>query len=163
MRTWAEIDLGALEENYRALRGLLPAGCRVLGVVKANAYGHGAVPAARRLEALGAEYLAAACLDEAAELREAGISAPILVLGPIPVEQAGEAAAQNVTATVCHWENARALSAAAVAAGRTLKIHLKADTGMSRLGLVCDHAHLSAAVEEMAAIPPCPAWRGRGW
>lgn len=162
MRTWAEIDLGALEENYRALRGLLPAGCRFLGVVKANAYGHGAVPAARRLEALGAEYLAAACLDEAAELREAGISAPILVLGPIPVEQAGEAAAQNVTATVCHWENARALSAAAVAAGRTLKIHLKADTGMSRLGLVCDHAHLSAAVEEMAAIAALPGLEVEG-
>ena len=80
-RTWAEIDLGALEHNYRTLRAMLPAGCRFLGVVKANAYGHGAIPVARRLEKLGADYLAVASLDEGAELRVAGITAPILVLG----------------------------------------------------------------------------------
>ena len=71
MRTWAEVDLSDLEHNYRALRGLLPRDCRFLGVVKANAYGHGAVPVAMRLEALGAEYLAVACLEEAGELRRA--------------------------------------------------------------------------------------------
>ncbi len=162
MRTWAEIDLGALEHNYRALRAMLPAGCRFLGVVKANAYGHGAVEAARRLERLGAEYLAVAGLDEAAELRAAGITSPILTLGPIPAEQAGEAAALNVTATVCHWESAKALSEAARAAGRTLKVHLKADTGMSRLGLVCDGEHTAAAVEEMAAIHALPGLEVEG-
>ena len=71
-RTWAEISLPNLEHNYRALRALLPEGCRFLGVVKADAYGHGAVPVARKLEELGAEYLAVACLAEARELREAG-------------------------------------------------------------------------------------------
>ena len=70
MRTWAEVDLSDLEHNYRALRGLLPRDCRFLGVVKANAYGHGAVPVAKRLEALGAEYLAVACLEEAGELEQ---------------------------------------------------------------------------------------------
>ena len=64
-RTWAEISLPNLEHNYRALRALLPEGCRFLGVVKADAYGHGAVPVARKLEELGAEYLAVACLAEA--------------------------------------------------------------------------------------------------
>ena len=69
-RTWAEIDLAALDHNYRALRACAP-DSRFLGVVKANAYGHGAVPVARRLEALGADYLAVACLNEAQELRRA--------------------------------------------------------------------------------------------
>ena len=67
-RTWAEIDLGRLARNYHALRGLTPPGCKFLGVVKANAYGHGAVPVAKKLEDLGADYLAVACLDEALEL-----------------------------------------------------------------------------------------------
>ena len=62
-RTWAEIDLGRLEHNYRALRAMLAPGCRFLGVVKADAYGHGALPVAQRLERLGCEYLAVACLD----------------------------------------------------------------------------------------------------
>ena len=80
-RTWAEISLPNLEHNYRALRAMLAPGCRFLGVVKANAYGHGAVRVAQKLEQLGAEYLAVACLGEAVELREAGIRAPILILG----------------------------------------------------------------------------------
>ena len=75
-RTWREISLANLEHNYRALRALLPQGCRFLGVVKANAYGNGAVPVAKRLEELGTEYLAVACVDEAAELREAGATRP---------------------------------------------------------------------------------------
>ena len=80
-RTWTEIDLSNLEHNYRALRPLLPQGCRFLGVVKADAYGHGAVQVARRLETLGAEYLAGACLDGALGLRQAGITTPKLILG----------------------------------------------------------------------------------
>ena len=83
-RTWAEISLPNLEHNYRALRALLPEGCRFLGVVKADAYGHGAVPVARKLEELRAEYLAVACLAEARELREAGVLTPILLLGYTP-------------------------------------------------------------------------------
>ena len=79
-RTWAEISLPNLEHNYRALRALLPEGCRFLGVVKADAYGHGAVPVARKLEELGAEYLAVACLAEARELREVDLMYPILTL-----------------------------------------------------------------------------------
>ena len=76
MRTWAEIDLGRLKHNYTALREQLAPGCRFVGVVKANAYGHGAVPVAQKLEEWGADYLAVACLEEAAELRQAGVRAP---------------------------------------------------------------------------------------
>ncbi len=148
-RTWAEIDLAALEHNYRALRACAP-GSRFLGVVKADAYGHGAVPVARRLTGLGADYLAVACLAEAAELREAGIRAPILVLGATPPELAAEAVALDVTQTVFTPELARALSEAAGAAGRRARIHLKADTGMSRLGVLSHDPERGA--QELAAL-----------
>ena len=134
MRTWAEIDLNALEHNYRALRANLEPGCRFVGVVKANAYGHGAVPIARRLEQLGAEYLAVACLAEAVELRQNGITAPILILGGTPAEFAGELVRYGLTQTLFALPTAEAYSQAAVAAGKNLKIHIKADTGMGRLG-----------------------------
>ena len=84
MRTWAQVDLNALAHNYHALRALTPDGCKFLGLVKANAYGHGAVPVAKKLEALGCDMLAVACLAEAAQLRNAGITLPILCLGYTP-------------------------------------------------------------------------------
>ena len=71
IRTWAEVDLNALAHNYRALRALTPEGCKFLGLVKANAYGHGAVPVAKKLEELGCDMLAVACVAEAAQLRQA--------------------------------------------------------------------------------------------
>ena len=88
MRTWAEVNLDALEHNYQILRGLAPK-AKFLGLVKANAYGHGAVPVAKKLQQLGADMLAVACLDEAIELRRWGITLPILCLGVTPVEYAG--------------------------------------------------------------------------
>lgn len=136
MRTWAEIDLGALEHNYRALRGMLEPGCRFLGVVKANAYGHGAVPVAETLVRLGAEYLAVASLSEAQELREAGITSPILILGWTPGEHARELIELGLTQTVCDLPTAQAYSAAAQALGKPLTVHVKVDTGMGRLGFV---------------------------
>lgn len=161
-RTWAEIDLGALEHNYRTLRAMLPAECKFLGVVKASAYGHGAIPVARRLEKLGADYLAVACLDEAAELRVAGITLPILILGHTPTEYATELVRLRLTQTVFDLETAKALSAAAVAEGRALKIHLKADTGMSRLGMLCDESHMEEAVENIVSICALPGLECEG-
>ena len=161
-RTWTEIDLSNLEHNYRALRAMLPQGCRFLGVVKANAYGHGAVQVARRLETLGAEYLAVACLDEALELRQAGITTPILILGYTPVERADSLLEGGITQTVYDVDMARALSDAAMAAGKTLKIHVKADTGMSRLGWLCGEADQSAAVEAIAQVYALPGLEAEG-
>ena len=161
-RTWAEIDLGALEHNYRTLRAMLPQQCRFLGVVKANAYGHGALAVARRLEGLGADYLAVACIDEAAELRVSGITAPILVLGPTPIPLSAEPVRLRLTQTVGDLESAKALSAAVQTEGRKVKIHIKVDTGMSRLGFVCDEAHMAAAVEEIAAICALPGLEPEG-
>lgn len=85
-RTWAEIDLDALAHNYRALRARMGEQSRFLGVVKADAYGHGAVEVSRTLEELGAEYLAVSNLDEALELRQGGVSLPILQLGLTPAD-----------------------------------------------------------------------------
>ena len=146
-RTWAEIDMEALEHNYLALREQIPFGCKFLGVVKADAYGHGAVPVARKLEELGCDYLAVACLDEAAELRQAGIGLPILILGVTPAEFTGELVRYDLTQAVGDLELARAYAAGAREAGKPLKVHIKVDTGMSRLGFLWD-----AAVEASLAV-----------
>ena len=83
-RTWAEIDLDALAHNYQQARRKIGPNVKYLGVVKADAYGHGAIQVSRKLEQLGADYLAVSSLDEAKELRRAGIQAPILILGHTP-------------------------------------------------------------------------------
>ena len=111
--------------------------CKFLGVAKANAYGHGAVPVARKLEKLGCDYLAVACLDEAVELREAGVGTPILILGPTAPEYTGELLDRDLTQTVGDAETGLAFARGAEARGGTLKVHLKVDTGMSRLGFLC--------------------------
>lgn len=151
-RTWAEINLNALGHNYRALRQCLPRECRFLGVVKANAYGHGALPVAERLVSLGAEYLAVACLDEALELRQGGIAAPILILGHTPVERGSELVINHITQTVFDGETAHTLSKIALELGEVLCVHLKLDTGMSRLGWLCDEVEQGHTVEEISAL-----------
>lgn len=134
MRTWAEIDLSALEHNYNALKSMLPNGCKMLAPVKADAYGHGAVEISRRLERLGCDMLAVACVSEAGELREAGIRTPILCLGNTLPEYAPLLLRHDVSQAVGDLETARYLSANAVECGKTLHIQIKLDTGMSRLG-----------------------------
>ncbi len=133
-RTWAEISLGAIEHNYRAMREKLAAGTKYMGIVKANAYGHGAVRVSRLLEDAGCDYLAVACLDEAAELRRAGIKLPILILGYTPPVYAGVLAENDVTQAVGSLEMAQALSNALAGTGLTLKVHFKLETGMGRTG-----------------------------
>lgn len=161
-RIWAEIDLKNLEHNYHTLRAMLPQGCKLLAPVKADAYGHGAVPVAQRLETLGVDYLAVACLDEGLELRRAGIKTPILILGYTDSCWAEELIANDLTQGVFNEEAAIALSQAAVKAGKPLKVHLKADTGMTRLGLLCDEADLAATVEIAARMHALPGldWEG---
>lgn len=161
IRTWAEIDLDALEHNYRLLRGLAP-DSKFLGLVKADAYGHGAVPVARKLQELGADMLAVACLDEAVELRESGITLPILCLGQTPPELAPELLAYNVTQTVGDLETGKALSAAAVKAGKTLKIHVKLDTGMGRLGFVWGEPPTADSARDIIVLSTLPGLEAEG-
>lgn len=155
-RTWAEISLDNMEHNYRAIRALLGPGCRFLGVVKADGYGHGAVEISRRLEELGADYLAVSNMDEALQIRHAGIRMPLLILGYTPEECACELLEQDITQTIYDAETARAFSRAAAALGRRLRVHFKLDTGMSRLGFLCGEEELertAAAVAELARLP----------
>lgn len=148
-RTWAEISLKNIRHNYRAIRAVLPEGCRFLGVVKADAYGHGAVPVARVLEQEGADYLAVSCLDEALELRRSGIAMPILILGHTPHEYTRTLIENNITQTVTCLAKALEYSADASALGMTLKTHIKLDTGMSRLGFLCSGEHFDEGVDNV--------------
>lgn len=156
-RTCAEVDLDALAHNYHTLRAMTPAGCKFLGLVKANAYGHGAVPVARKLQELGADMLAVATVDEGEELRRGGITLPILCLGQTPPQLAGRLLEWDITQTVEDLETGRALSEAAQAAGKTLKIHVKLDTGMSRLGFLWrageDNTALLEDIQALCALP----------
>ena len=158
-RTWAEIDLDALAHNYRTLRAHVGPAVKFLGVVKADGYGHGAIQVSRTLEALGADYLAVACVEEAAQLRESGITAPILILGATPPEGMSLVVELGATQTVFDQSGAQALSRAAVAAGRQAKLHIKLDTGMSRLGFAAREGEMEASAAESAwnwRRPPLP-------
>lgn len=155
-RTWAEIDLDALADNYHALCGRMGPGSRFLGVVKADAYGHGAVQVGLELERLGAKYLAVSNIDEGRELRAGGIRLPILQLGLTPPDQTPVILANGITQAVFSEAAAQAFSDGAVRAGGKMKAHIKLDTGMSRLGFQCDEAHFAdslAAVCRVCALP----------
>lgn len=161
-RTWAEIDLDALAHNYQALRAQMGPQSRFLGVVKADAYGHGAVEVSRTLEELGAEYLAVSNVDEARELRRQGIRLPILQLGLTPADQTAQALACHMTQAVWSEASARAFSQEARKAGEKLKIHIKLDTGMSRLGFQCDEAHFDASLEAICRVCALPGLEPEG-
>ena len=153
-RTWAEIDLSAMEHNYRTLKKRVQT--KFLGVVKADAYGHGAVEVSRCLQQLGVDYLAVSSLDEARELRYHGIYCPILILGHTPPNQVPLLIANNITQAVTNETIAREYEAIAARMGATLKVHIKLDTGMSRLGFVCAEDVFDetvAAVRRVCAMP----------
>ncbi|MBI2911097.1 MAG: alanine racemase [Chloroflexi bacterium] len=131
---WAEVDLDALAHNVAVLRRRVPRS-ELMAVVKANAYGHGAVAVAAAALGAGASRLGVACVDEAVQLRAAGIEAPILVLGHSPPHEAAALVAHDVTATIDSLALADVLSAEAQRRGRRLPVHMEVDTGMSRFGL----------------------------
>lgn len=161
-RTWAEISLDNIRHNYRAIRAQLPEGCRFLGVVKADAYGHGAVPVSKLLEEEGAEYLAVSCLDEALELRENGIKMPILILGHTPPRYTDLLLDNDLTQTVSCLAKALEYSERAQFYGGELKIHIKLDTGMSRLGFLCQDRHFEEGVENVAQACNLPGLYAEG-
>ncbi|RAU94048.1 alanine racemase [Paenibacillus sp. YN15] len=132
--TWVEISLDALRHNLRAFRDSLPAEMKIMAVVKADAYGHGAVQIARECMAEGASYLAVAFMDEALELRRAGIEAPILVLGYTPAEAVPLAVKYSITINVYSMDVLEALAKRGPEEP-SVKIHIKVDSGMGRLGL----------------------------
>lgn len=136
-RTWAEINLDAIEYNYKKIRAHIGSGVKFLGVVKADAYGHGAVKVSEKLQSLGADYLAVSSIDEAMELRFNGITMPILILGHTPKEQVDRLICFNITQAVTCEAKAEEYNQEALKYGGKLKVHIKVDTGMSRLGYLC--------------------------
>lgn len=151
-RAWAEINLSALEHNFDVIQK--HAGRPVLCIVKANAYGHGAVPVAHCLERRGAAYFGVATGDEALELRAAGIRAPILILGYVDVADMPAIVRHDITVPVYDRETAELFSKAAVSEGKPVKVHFTLDTGMSRLGFPAHHTEQT--IQELLEIAKLP-------
>jgi len=149
---WAEINLDSLRHNIEAIREIVPSESMMMAVVKANAYGHGAVECSRVFIENGADSLAVATLSEAIELRRAGITAPVLILGYTSPEQAGDILRWSVTPTVYTVEYAETLSLAADELEVTSDIHIKVDTGLGRIGFQPIEASL-AAIGEINQLP----------
>jgi len=150
-RCWAQIDLAALERNLRRIRASLPAHMRYVAVVKADAYGHGLHHAAARMMHSGADLFAVANVAEAAQLRELGPGWPILVLSPLLPEEDSLLADLDLAPTVSSAEEVTRFDAVGRTADRRLKVHLKIDTGMGRLGVW--HAHAAPLYAQIAAAP----------
>lgn len=161
-RTWAETDLDALVHNYRTLRERIGKDVKFLGVVKADAYGHGAIEVSKVLEEEGADYLAVSSIDEAMELRLNDIKMPILILGHTPKEQVGRLIEYNITQAVTCKSKAVEYSEEAVKLGKPLKIHIKVDTGMSRLGFLVADDHFETGVEGIAEAVNYPMLDAEG-
>ncbi len=132
-RTYARIDLDALEYNFNSVRNKVPAGVKILCVIKADAYGHGAVPLGKFLDDR-ADFFGVACIEEAVELKLAGIKTPVLILGKVFSWDFEQAVKYDIRIPIFSLEDAEALSAEAVRQGKTAYFHFVADTGMSRIG-----------------------------
>ncbi|MFX3625443.1 MAG: alanine racemase [Ectobacillus sp.] len=149
--TWAEISLAALEGNAAKFREYISSKTRLMAVVKADGYGHGAVEAARAALRGGADYLATAIVDEAIALREAGITEPILILGYTPVRSINVALSHQLTLTIFDDDVLNEIIAQAAALQKTARIHIKVDTGMSRIGVTSAEAALQLAKQAITA------------
>lgn len=135
-RTWAEIDLTALLHNFKIIKEL-SGDSRIMAVVKANAYGHNVAEIAPSLQKNGVDFFAVSNIDEALQLREIGITVPILILGYTPIGYEKQLYDNDISQCVYSYEYAKALSENAVRLGIKIKVHIKLDTGMSRLGFNC--------------------------
>lgn len=150
-RTWAQINLGAARANYQAVREAVAREVKVCCVVKADAYGHGAPMLAKAYERWGADFLAVSNLEEALQLRQAQIRLPILILGYSPTECAALLAEHDFSQCVYSYEYGEELADCAERAGVRVKIHLKLDTGMGRIGFRCFGTH-AEELEQAAQI-----------
>jgi alanine racemase len=152
-RVWAEIHLDAIEHNFRAIVQYT-GGCPILAVVKADAYGHGSVPVAQRLEKAGASWFAVATVPEALKLRRHGITKPVLILGYVSDADAPLLAQYDIAAPVYDEGSAQAFSRAAQQAGKPIHVHFALDTGMTRIGL--STAQPQHTVQQIAALAGLP-------
>ena len=160
-RAEAFINLENAKHNYLEIRRMTSA-AHIICVIKANAYGHGAVRLAQLYESLGADILAVACLTEALELRESGIKMPVMILGATPPDCADILSEHRIIQSVHSTEYAKALNAALESSGKTLAVHIKLDTGMSRLGIYAHHGFANDAANEAEAVTKLSNLRAEG-
>lgn len=136
-RTWAEISLNAIEHNYSVIRNKVADDTKVCCVIKADGYGHGAVELSQVYEKLGADFFAVSNIDEGIEIRKSGSKLPIVILGYTPVSEAKNLAAYNISQAVFSLEYTKELSEKCVEEDCICKMHIKVDSGMSRIGFMC--------------------------
>lgn len=162
-RTWAQVDLNAIAHNFRVITNGLSDNCRPIAIVKADAYGHGAVPVAKALADAGADYFGVSNLEEALQLRRGGITQPILILAYTPPEEAARLSENGIVQTVLTPDYAAELNVAAKTAGCRVRVHIKLDTGMSRVGLSCrQKGDVDTAIAEATAICRLPHLQAEG-
>ena len=145
-RVEADIDLSAIRRNIETMKGCIPKDKKLLAVIKANAYGHGAIQVAEVLDDLS-DYYGVACIEEAIELRKAGVNKPILILGYTDESLYDHIVRYNITQTIFSFEQAKALSDVAGQLGKTGRLHIKLDTGMNRIGFKCNDDSVSEIVK----------------
>ncbi len=152
-RTWADIDLDVLASNYAQLCKNKPENTKFLAVIKADAYGHGAVPMAHTLMDLGASYLAVATIEEAVQLRRGEIKAPILILGYTPASYAETMVFMDITQEIHSLEYARELDEQLKNTNYRLNVHLQFDTGMTRIGISTAEENFADDIKAICALP----------
>ena len=156
-RTWAEVDADAVKHNFKAIRQAVDENADIMCVIKADGYGHGAVFLAEQYEKLGAARFAVSNIEEAMQLRENGITLPLLILGFTPAEMARELAENNISQAVFSEDYARELSECAVRDNVNVKIHIKLDTGMSRIGFMYQNSgrdyHAIDEIRQVCSLP----------
>lgn len=162
-RTWAEIDLDAIETNYKLIHAQVNPGTKVCCVIKADGYGHGAERLAQLYESLGADWFAVSNLEEAQQLRAAGAKLPILILGYTPPCRAKELAENNIAQAIVGPDYAEQLSREAVKAGVKVRSHIQVDTGMSRVGFFYqDPARDGESIDRMEQACRLPGLKPEG-
>ncbi len=162
-RTWAQIQLDALNNNIHQIKSLLKPGVKLCAVVKADCYGHGYAFTAAEMSEAGADWFAVSNLSEALQLRRVGIGKPVLILGYTPPEKAAQLVYNDISQAVFSSEYAEALSAEAVRAGVKVNAHIKIDTGMSRIGFLYHDSELDAPVlDEIVRVVSLPGLSPEG-
>ena len=155
-RTWAEIDLDALDYNIKSIKSKMAPKHKVMGIVKADAYGHGDGFVARKLQAGGFDWFGVSNIEEAMSLRNEGITKPILVLGYTPATCVGIMNAQNITNAIVGMEHAVSLQEEAAAAGVVVEGHIKLDTGMTRVGFQTDEENFAQSLKDIIEVSKMP-------
>ena len=161
-KTWMEIDLDMIEHNYNTIRSHVPTSAGVCCTIKADAYGHGAIRVGKLLEELGGYFFAVSNPEEAIELRKAGITKPIMVLGYSPVEITELLAKYNISQCVHSYEYGKALAQDALSKGVKLSIHIKLDTGMGRIGFPFRGHDEEKRISEIVELCKMPCFISEG-